>query len=101
TSFSFDALPFHRMIPADDILDRTGHHVLYAGLAIGRGRPFVKHKSILRIPSLHAFLKNPLLLPKFQDGQIYIGQAELIILLVHMYSSFETAKIVKVILFKY
>src|SRR5690606_10054977 len=101
TSFSFDALPFHGMIPADDILDRTGHHVVYAGLAIGRGWPFVKYKSIFRIPSLHAFLKNPLLLPKFQNGTIYIGQAELIIFLVHMYSSFESAKIGKVIIFKY
>ncbi len=57
----------HGFVPRDKVFHRTGHGMPNVGLAVGRGRPFIKDIARVILAQSLALAENILLTPKFQD----------------------------------
>ena len=67
STFPVHTKPFHRMIAAEDILDRTGHHMMDAGASVGRRRAFVEGVRGGVFVLCYAFLKDIMRVPPLKD----------------------------------
>ena len=81
--FAFDALAFHGVVAAENILDGTGHDVVNPRHTVGRRRAFVENIAIRRVPLFDAFLEDMLGVPEVEDFPVYFGQVEPFEFLVH------------------
>ena len=69
-----------RLVTADNILDRAGHHVVDARTAVGRGRPLVKHERGVSLARGYAFAERILSVPLFQNLLCDPGQVQPLVL---------------------
>ena len=63
TGFAFDPLALERAVTAEQILQGAGHHVVNAGLAIGRGRALEEDEAAALRAGVHTALEHVALLP--------------------------------------
>ena len=65
-SFTIDMESAHRLVPRNQVLERTGFHMVDARTPVGRRRPLVKNKIAHRSRLFQGFLEDCILLPIFQ-----------------------------------
>ena len=65
--FSLHLKSLHRLVATEHVLDGTCHHVVNAGMPIGRGRSFKEDIGGATFPFRHTFVKKVGLVPFFQD----------------------------------
>ncbi len=62
-----DAVPLHRLIAADEILDRAREGVMNAGTSVRGRRPLVEHEGARGRPLLDAALEDAIRFPEGED----------------------------------
>src|SRR2546425_151747 len=66
-SLSRDVESAHRLVAADDVLERARENVVHAGQTIRGRRTFVEDERRRALASLESFLERLRLTPEFQD----------------------------------
>ena len=66
-ALTIHAVAFQGLVAAKKVFHRTAHHVVDAGLAIGRRRPFVEYERMSRVALLDGLLEDAFVLPELQD----------------------------------
>jgi hypothetical protein len=64
------------MIAAEEVFDRTGHHVMDTGKTIRRGRTFIENKGFTGSTFVDAFIKDIVLLPEGTNLAVYLGEIQ-------------------------
>jgi hypothetical protein len=70
------------MIAAEEVFDRTGHHVMDTGKTIRRGRTFIEDKGFTGRTFVDAFIKDIVLLPEGTNLAVYLGEIQGLIFVV-------------------
>ena len=70
----------HRLVAAEDVLDRPGHHVVDAGHAVSAGGTLIEHKRRRSLALADTAAKHILLVPLLQDFLVDIRQVKPVIL---------------------
>ena len=68
------------LVPAKDVLDRAGHHVMDPRHAVGRRRPFEKDEGRSALALRNGLLEDAVLLPIFQFLSSQFGEVQLLVL---------------------
>ena len=76
TGLALDPLALQCLVTAEDVLQRTGHHVVDARLAIGRGWTFEEHEAVIGGAGFHAAVEHIALLPLRHHLARNAGQVE-------------------------
>jgi hypothetical protein len=74
--FALHAVALHRLVPAEQVLDRPRHDVVDAGASVGSGRAFVKGKRRRPFALGEALFEKVFLFPALQDTLFEGGQVE-------------------------
>ncbi len=76
---AFHLIPAHGFVAAHYVFDGTGHHMVYAGVAVGRWRPFEKHKRWSAFARLHCALEQVETVPAVKGGMIDLCEVQVFI----------------------